>query len=117
MRSALHPPVYGPRNYRSLGNYREYAEDTELVLRFIRICKTLGFTLREIKQYIDDIMGGHLTFGDLRAVIHTKIDAYMNEMELLTEKITKLESILQNCPTRLSVMDAIDKKQQSEVSA
>jgi len=73
--------------------------------------------LREIKQYIDDIMGGHLTFGDLRAVIHTKIDAYMNEMELLTEKITKLESILQNCPTRLSVMDAIDKKQQSEVSA
>lgn len=69
-------------NKRAENNYRNYDDEVVSCLEFIKHSKALGFTLREIKQFMDE--------SDILS-IKDKARLARNKIEEIDEKIGQLQ--------------------------
>lgn len=81
---------------RTESNYRLYADDGIVRLRFIKRAKTLGFTLREIKELLLLRADPDATKGDIKEQIEKKIGDIKNRIRDL-RKIQKTLETLDSC--------------------
>jgi len=81
---------------RTEANYRLYAEDGIVRLRFIKRAKALGFTLREIKELLFLRVDPDATKGDVKEQIEEKIDDIKQRIRDL-KKIQKTLETLDSC--------------------
>lgn len=81
---------------RSASNYRLYTDEVIVRLRFIKRAKTLGFTLREIKELLFLRTDPDATKGDVKAQIEEKI-IDINERIKDLQKIQKTLKDLDSC--------------------
>ena len=81
---------------RSESNYRLYADDGVVRLRFIKRAKTLGFTLREIKELLFLRSNPDATKEDVKGQIEVKIDDIKTRIRDL-KKIQKTLETLDFC--------------------
>lgn len=93
---------------REENNYRIYDDRSIVILKLIKRCKTLGFTLKEINEYLDGIVNGNLTFGDLQKAISKKIAYIESNIFELKENMGNLERILEKCSKSQIVKNCID---------
>ena len=81
--------------------YRDFPEETEALVKLIRLAQTLGFTLREIGELLRG-MGGQLSESEVADLLRSKmaeIDSRMSAMlELRTVLETRLSAV---CPLGL----------------
>jgi len=81
---------------RSASNYRLYAADGIIRLRFIKRAKTLGFSLREIKELLFLRSDPGATKEDVKEQIEEKIDDIKQRIKDL-KKIQKTLETLDAC--------------------
>lgn len=81
---------------RTESNYRLYAEDGIVRLRFIKRAKTLGFSLREIKELLFLRSNPDATKEDVKEQIEEKIDDIRTRIRDL-KKIQKTLEALDIC--------------------
>ncbi|WP_321365591.1 heavy metal-responsive transcriptional regulator [uncultured Desulfuromusa sp.] len=80
---------------RSASNYRLYADEGVIRLRFIKRAKTLGFTLREIKELLLLRADPGATKGDVKAQIEEKIidiDERIKDLQHIQRTLKALDS-------------------------
>lgn len=82
---------------RSESNYRLYAEDGVVRLRFIKRAKALGFTLREIKELLSLRFDPDATKGDVKEQVEEKIDDIKQRIRDLKKIQKTLESLDSRC--------------------
>ena len=81
---------------RTESNYRLYADDGIVRLRFIKRAKALGFTLREIKELLFLRVDPDATKGDVKEQIEEKINDIKQRVKDL-KKIQKTLETLDSC--------------------
>lgn len=90
---------------RSESNYRLYADDGIARLQFIKQAKTLGFTLREIKELLFLRADPDATKADIKIQINEKISDVKKKIGELKKMQKTLESLDSCCDGRGSVFD------------
>jgi DNA-binding transcriptional MerR regulator len=93
--------------FRHENGYRIYNENTVFVVRFIRICQSLGFTLNEIKTYLADIFERNFSYGQVEAIIEKKIEEILGRIDQLREMSNSLKRILNSCSKSDSIRDSL----------
>ncbi len=88
-------------------NYKIYADNTIHVIHFIRVCKGLGFTLKEIHTQLDEVFENNLNFQMIENIIEQKIEDIQRRIEELRGVSKTLKSVLNNCPKTGSIKDAL----------
>jgi len=79
---------------RRSNNYREYSAVSLERLKLIQRAKRLGFTLREIQEWIDDLESEQLTIGQLQLILGRKLEQIEKRMDDLKKmKIYLLEKL------------------------
>jgi Hg(II)-responsive transcriptional regulator len=84
-----------PEPERTASNYRVYAEDTVLRVRFIKRAQDLGFTLNEIKELLELRASPRSCCKDVRARSEAKIhdiDEKVRSLEAMRKALSKLVS-------------------------
>jgi len=74
--------------------YRIFDKDKVYKLRFIRIAKTLGFTLKEIRQILDHADQGTSPCADVRVMVTNRIKENRHKIEQMLELQNRMESAL-----------------------
>ncbi len=85
-------------SYRKSNNYKVYNDNAILVLRFIRTCKDLGFTLKEIKAWLSEVFDESITYLKAQEKFQSKITEIKKKIIDLKEISSRLKSIVVNCP-------------------
>ena len=78
---------------RKASGYRQYGEETVLVLQFIRRAKELGFTLKQIRSLLDLRGDTGATQADVRQKVHEKvaeIDAKIIDLQRMRDGLNSL---------------------------
>lgn len=75
-----------PKAHRSAAGYRSYNEEDVHLLRFVHRSRSLGFSLKEIKQLVSLWKNKRRRSEDVRKIAGTHIDA-------LNQKILELQSL------------------------
>lgn len=94
---------------RAGNNYRVYDERALVILGLIRRCKSLGFTLREIESFLEGMLKGRLTFGDVQSIIQAKIDDIEGTISQLRAHLDQLRGILERCPHDQPISEALSQ--------
>lgn len=77
---------------RSIGGYRIYNEGILQRLEFIKKAQTLGFSLSEIKQIIEDAKVGTSPCADVREIVRQRLaelDERMREMKRYRQELAE----------------------------
>jgi len=85
----IQPPI------RTEANYRLYTDDGIARLRFIKQAKSLGFTLREIKELLLLRVRPDATKADIKKQIHDKIndvEMKINDLKAIKKSLKSLDS-------------------------
>ncbi len=90
---------------RSESNYRLYADDGIARLQFIKRAKTLGFTLREIKELLFLRVDPDATKADIKVQINQKISDVKKKIGELKKIQKTLESLDSCCDGHGSAFD------------
>lgn len=75
---------------RTGGNYRRYADDAPVTIRFVRRAQRLGFTLAEIAEVL---ALGTVPDGDLRALLvaqRARIDERITDLQRMRDAVDEL---------------------------
>ena len=89
-----------PEPERSASNYRVYAEDTLLRVRFIKRAQDLGFTLGEIKELLELRAAPRSCCEDVRARAEAKIRDIDKKIRSLDTMRTDLAQLVNACSGR-----------------
>ncbi|AXY68378.1 heavy metal-responsive transcriptional regulator [Thermosynechococcus sichuanensis E542] len=90
-----------PSPHRTPRGYREFTEVDMRRLQFIQRAKVLGFRLKEIRQMLDLREQRTLTCVAVYEQLQQKIAAIEAQMMQLQALKSELESLLQECRSRL----------------
>lgn len=82
-----------PKRNRRNG-YKQYGESDVAYVRFIRQAKSLGYTLNEIVQIIEESKKGNSPCPIARKIISSRIKENRNALNELTGLQTKMEKAL-----------------------
>ncbi len=86
---------------RLSNGYRSYSQESKNRLLFIRHVKTMGFTLKEIKEMLDITHPSEERCNNIKVQAREKIEA-INKKRLELNKLKKsLEEMVFNCEKRL----------------
>jgi DNA-binding transcriptional MerR regulator len=85
-----------PVRHRSSG-YRDYPAESVKVVRSIKHLQEVGFTLREIKEFISLLDRPHHNPEETRAVALTKIDTMDEQIRRLQAMRDELRILLKSC--------------------
>lgn len=90
---------------RTASNYRIYSSQAITRLRFIKRAKTLGFTLKEIKELLSLRHNPAASKSDVKMQIETKIDAIKQKISDLKNIQNILETLDERCDGQGSTDD------------
>lgn len=90
-----------PRAPRTIGRFRLYSTDDIARLQFIRKMKSLGFSLREIKQLLDLRVHRVESCSSVRELLKTKLGAVRSKMQVLQKLESELAADLRRCGREL----------------
>ncbi|WP_028974720.1 MerR family transcriptional regulator [Spirochaeta cellobiosiphila] len=93
---------------RGPNSYRDYSERYVATVQVIKRSKDLGFTLREIKTFLDGIMSGSMTFRDFERTLQEKIDEIEGGIASLWKNLAALKGIQSTCPKGESILSFLD---------
>lgn len=82
------------KQHRLANNYRNYPEEMIQVLVFIKRAKSFGFTLNEIKLWLEDWKEG-------KVPVAQKIEVFQKRVLLVEEKIKELQELKKTLETKL----------------
>jgi MerR family mercuric resistance operon transcriptional regulator len=85
---------------RRPSGYREYPEETVLLLRFIKRAQDVGFTLKEIEELISLRDGGGKRRPAVRAIAEAKIRDIDQTLAQLQAMRSALHGLLESCDCR-----------------
>lgn len=99
---------------RRASGYREYSQDAVVRLRFIRRAKSLGFSLKDIKQLLELRVVPGATCADVRERGVAKIADVRSKLKLLRQIEGSLVRLVEACdgkaPTSACpILDALTK--------
>lgn len=83
-----------PRGHQENG-YRLFGKQDAQRLRFIRLAKTLGFTLSEIRRITDHADHGKSPCGEVRKIIQQRIRENRARIDAMTKLQNRMESALE----------------------
>ncbi|MCL3860809.1 MerR family transcriptional regulator [Actinotalea sp. K2] len=75
---------------RTTGNYRQYAEDTPLTVRFIRRAQRLGFTLAEVAPVLALRLVPDSVLREVLAAKRADLDQRIADLERMRDAIDRL---------------------------
>lgn len=84
-----------PRPRRGDNNYRVYSEDTVIRIKFIKKAKSLGFTLKEIKEILALRDRGFKPCSHVRSLLKQRIfdvEQKISELTALRGQLKRLQS-------------------------
>jgi MerR family copper efflux transcriptional regulator len=90
---------------RSLSNYRLYPEDTVRRVQFIKRAQELGFSLKEIKEFLCLRVDPTTSCADVRARALEKITTIEEKMRALKAMKHALTQLVEECPGQGAVTD------------
>ena len=82
---------------RTASNYRIYSSQAITRLRFIKRAKTLGFTLKEIKELLSLRHNPSASKSDVKVQVEAKIDAIKQKISDLKNILNTLETLDECC--------------------
>ncbi len=85
------------RSSRTAGNYRTFDQEALKQLKLIKQIKTLGFTIKEIKEILNTRKSDGLDCDSLEKSIQKKVQLMEEEINSLREKRSSLLYILDHC--------------------
>lgn len=102
-----------PAPKRRPSGYRQYPPDTVRRIRFVQAAKTLGFTLREIRDLLSLRVAAGRSCADVRKLAKQKLaelDTKLTELQRMRAALARLaESCTGKGPTsECPLLDAID---------
>ncbi len=83
---------------RSPSGYRQYQPDTIARLGFIQRAKTLGFSLREIRELLELRADPHASSCDVKHAAETKLADIECKISDLQRMQTTLSALINECP-------------------
>lgn len=84
---------------RRRSGYRQYPADSLVRLRFIRAAKELGFSLREIQEFLELQVGSPNPCGEVRDLVIVKVAAIEDKVKALERIKQALQGMLVDCMT------------------
>ena len=98
---------------RTESNYRIYPEEEITRLRFIKRAKTLGFSLREIRELLSLRHDPRATKADVKQRTEAKIEDIKERIDDLTRMLKALESLSSTCDghgpiSECPILEALD---------
>ncbi len=84
-----------PKPRRGDNNYRVYSEDTVIRIKFIKKAKSLGFTLKEIKEILALRDRGFKPCNHVRSLLKQRIfdvEQKISELTVLRSQLKRLQS-------------------------
>jgi MerR family mercuric resistance operon transcriptional regulator len=75
-----------PKPPRSMGGHRLYAQDHLKRLSFVRRCRELGFSLGEVRGFLQLVDGGHYTCAEVKTIT-------LDHLEDVRRQITDLRRL------------------------
>ena len=88
-------------------NYKEYSQDILVRLTLVKRLKLLGFTLNEISDVIDILLGETNPCTEILETVTTKIDLIDKKIKELEEIKVRLNNIKQNCNGNCTIDDIL----------
>lgn len=88
-------------------NYKEYPEEVVVRLTMVKRLKLLGFTLNEIIEVIDILLGETNPCTEILETVTTKIDLVDQKIKELQGIKTRLNDIQKNCNGNCSIDDIL----------
>ncbi len=100
---------------RSAAGYRQYSEETVARLRFIKRAKSLGFSLREIRELLALRIDPQSTCDDVRRAAEAKIRDIEEKIRALRRMKEVLTKLAAECPgqapvSQCPILDALEEK-------
>ena len=100
---------------RSAAGYRQYPEDTVARLQFIKRAKSLGFSLREIKELLALRVDPQSTCDDVRRAAEAKIRDIDEKIRVLRRMRQALAKLAAECPgqapvSQCPILDALQEE-------
>ncbi|MBO9703001.1 MAG: MerR family transcriptional regulator [Sporocytophaga sp.] len=92
---------------RRENNYKEYSDDILVRLSLVKRLKLLGFTLNEISDTIEILLGETNPCTEILEAVNTKIDLVEQKMKELEEIKARLTAIQKNCNGNCSIDDIL----------
>ena len=86
-------------------NYKIFSENTVFLIRFIRVCQGLGFTLNEIRSDLMNFLENDGSFLDVEDIVEKKIGEIRIKINELREVSERLKGIYNNCPKHSSIRE------------
>lgn len=83
---------------RSGNGYATFGEDALVLAELIRIGKSLGFSLRELKNQLKPFHAGKMRFEEVRDVLMEKEAEVSRRIEELVGVRERLRSLVAQCP-------------------
>jgi MerR family copper efflux transcriptional regulator len=98
---------------RNGSNYRVYDDQDLLRLQLIVNSTKLGFTLSQIKHFLDTLFRDDITLSDLDDIIKDKIAEIEDRIALLEERKEDLLNLVEKCPLHERLSGMIDWQDKS----
>lgn len=86
-----------PKPPRRPSGYREYPPNTMDRIHFITRAKELGFTLREIKEFLSLRVDAHKTCADVRKKAQVKIEEVKKRIHELSSIQNAIKILIKQC--------------------
>jgi DNA-binding transcriptional MerR regulator len=83
---------------RSANGYRVYSEHHVRLVREIRSLQAIGFTLREVRPFVECLLAGHESGDDCPA----SVDVYRRKLAYLERHIAELRDVRDRLSERLA---------------
>jgi DNA-binding transcriptional MerR regulator len=92
---------------RRENNYKEYSQDVLVRLTLVKRLKLLGFTLHEISDVIDILLGETNPCTEILGTVDNKIGLIDQKIKELEEIKVRLKDIKQNCNGNCTMDDIL----------
>lgn len=86
-----------PKASRLENSYRYYNDNDIAMIKFISLCKSSGFKLKEIKSIKDLFIGSKIEDNTLTTIVKGKIIDLDSKISELKEQRAKLEILINEC--------------------
>ncbi len=86
-----------PKPDRTPGGYRQFSQDELKRLTFVRKCRELGFSLREVRTLLELVDSDHFSCGEIHELTVRHLRAIDEKMARLDKLKTVLTSMSNQC--------------------
>jgi len=88
-----------------LGSFRSYSDEDAIKIQFIKRTQELGFTLREVKDFLEMNSNGKATLGDVLIKIQAKVsqvNSKIADLKKIRSSLREMEAACASNPSELA---------------